>query len=122
MRIPIAYALSYPKRIPDAGKRFSFTELGEMTFEKPDPDTFECLKLAYEAIEKGGSYPAVLNCANEEAVSAFLNDMISFVQIAECVKYAIDAHDCTEISCVDDIFEVEARSRASVKQYIYSLT
>ena len=122
MRLPIAYALSFPERVEDPGKRFSITDLGAMTFEKPDLDTFKCLKLAYEAIEKGGSYPVVLNCANEEAVDSFLGGKISFVQIADCVEYALDVHDRTEIRCVDDILRVETESRNSVRSYIKKLT
>ena len=122
MRLPIAYALSYPERLESPGKRFSFTDLASMTFERPDLDTFKCLKLAYEAIEKGGSYPAVLNCSNEEAVAAFLAGRIRFVQIADCVEYALDSHDGADIRTVEDIFEVEKTSRSSVRSYINNLT
>ena len=122
MRLPIAYALSYPERLDSPGKRFSFTDLMSMTFERPDPETFRCLKLAYEAIEKGGSYPAVLNCANEEAVAAFLGGRISFVQIADCVEYALNSHSGAAIRSVDDIFNVETESRESVRSYINKLT
>ena len=122
MRLPIAYALSYPERLESPGKRFSFTDLASMTFEKPDLDTFKCLKLAYEAIEKGGSYPAVLNCSNEEAVAAFLAGRIRFVQIADCVEYALDSHDGADNRTVEDILEVEKTSRSSVRSYINNLT
>ena len=122
MRLPIAYALSFPERMEEPGKRFSFTDLGAMTFEKPDPETFKCLKLAYEAIENGGSYPVVLNCANEEAVASFLGGKISFVQIADSVEYALDVHERTEIRSVDDILNIENESRASVRSYINKLT
>ena len=122
MRLPIAYALSYPERLEEPGKRFSFTELGSMTFEKPDLETFKCLKLAYDAIEKGGSWPVVLNCANEEAVSAFLSGQIRFVQIADCVERALDLHDGVNIGTVDDILEVEKESRAAVRSYINKFT
>lgn len=122
MRLPIAYALSFPDRMEEPGKRFGFTDLGTMTFEKPDPETFKCLKLAYAAIDKGGSYPIVLNCSNEEAVAAFLAGKISFVQIADCVEYAMDQHTVCSIDCVDHILSVEQKSRADVKQYINNLT
>ncbi|MBQ3931274.1 MAG: 1-deoxy-D-xylulose-5-phosphate reductoisomerase, partial [Firmicutes bacterium] len=122
MRLPIAYALSFPERVEEPGKRFSFTGQGAMTFEKPDPETFKCLKLAYEAIEKGGSYPVVLNCANEEAVASFLGGKISFVQIADSVEYALDVHERAEIRSVDDILRVETESRQSVRSYINKLT
>lgn len=122
MRIPIAYALSYPGRLPAAGRKFSFTDLGRMTFEKPDPKVFRCLGLAYEAIEKGGSYPVVLNSANEEAVAAFLKDRISFVQIADCVEAALDAHSPHAIGSVDDILDIEKEARAYVLRHIDKLT
>ena len=122
MRLPIAYALSYPERLETPGRRFSFTDLGSLTFEKPDPETFKCLKLAYQAIEKGGSYPAVLNCANEEAVAAFLNGNIRFVQIADCVEHALAQHGGADIRSVDDILEVEKESRTAVRLYINKLT
>ena len=122
MRLPIAYALSYPERLEEPGKRFSFTDLASLTFERPDPETFKCLKLAYGAIEKGGSYPVVLNCANEEAVAAFLLGKIRFVQIADCVEYALAQHKRADIRTVDDILEIEKKSRASVRSYINNLT
>ena len=122
MRLPIAYALSYPERLESPGKRFSFTDLAAMTFEKPDPDTFKCLKLSYAAIEKGGSYPAVLNCADEEAVAAFLKGRIRFVQIADCVEYALENHKGADIKSVDDILEIEIESRAAVRSYFKKLT
>ena len=122
MRLPIAYALSYPERLEEPGKRFSFTDLAAMTFEKPDPETFRCLGLAYGAIEKGGSYPAVLNCANEEAVAAFLGGKIRFVQIADCVEHALERHKGADIRSVDEILDVEIESRDSVRSYINKLT
>ena len=122
MRLPIAYALSFPERLESPGRRFSFTELGAMTFEKPDLETFKCLKLAYCAIEKGGSWPVVLNCANEEAVAAFLGGQVRFVQIADCVEYALESHKGAMIGSVDDILEVEKESRSSVRSYISNLT
>ena len=93
-----------------------------MTFEKPDPKVFRCLGLAYEAIEKGGSYPVVLNSANEEAVAAFLKDRISFVQIADCVEAALDAHSPHAIGSVDDILDIEKEARAYVLRHIDKLT
>ena len=121
MHVPIAYALSYPDRLPDAGKKFSFFGLAGMSFEKPDPEVFRCLKLAHKAIEEGRSYPIVLNASNEEAVSAFLADRISFIQIADCVEFALNSHIVTEITSVDDILEVERRCRKTVREYIRNL-
>lgn len=118
MRIPIAYALAFPERVQDAGKKFSFFDLGTMTFEKPDPDVFRCLGLAYRAIKQGKSYPIVLNAANEEAVAAFLADRITFAQIADLVEFALDSHSVTEITSLDDILEVERESREVVTAHI----
>ena len=122
MRIPIAYALAYPCRLPDAGRKFSFTDIGKMTFEKPDPKVFRCLGLAYEAIEKGGSFPVVLNSANEEAVAAFLKGRVSFVQIADCVEAALESHSPRSIGSVEDILDIGKESRAFVLGYIDNLT
>ena len=118
MRLPIAYALSFPERVPDAGKKFSFFDMGTMTFEKPDMSVFRCLALAYKAIEFGGSYPIVLNAANEEAVAAFLADQIRFIQIADCVEEALSRHSYTQITQLDDILEVERISRECVRGMI----
>lgn len=82
MRLPIQYALSYPYRLSNGFPRFSFQEFQELTFEKPDYETFRNLTLAYEALGTGGNAPCVLNAANEVAVDAFLNDQIRFQDIA----------------------------------------
>ena len=118
MRIPIGYALSYPRRLSNIGESLDLFELSSMHFEKADPDTFKCLGLAMKAIEAGGSYTIVLNAANEEAVAAFLNDRISFVQIGDAVEEALNRHKKEDIKCVDDIFEVEKTSRKDVLEYI----
>ncbi len=86
MKVPIVYALSYPDRINTDFKRFSFSDYPTLTFEKPDRHTFECLSLAYEALEKCGNMPCILNAANEVAVEAFLADNIKFLQIPELIN------------------------------------
>jgi 1-deoxy-D-xylulose-5-phosphate reductoisomerase len=86
MKLPIQYAFSYPKRIPNAFPRFDFTKYPRLNFEKPDTETFRCLALAYAALEKGGNQSCVLNAANEIAVEAFLNDKIGFPAISETVE------------------------------------
>lgn len=92
MKIPIAYALSYPERLPDVGESLDFFKLGNMHFEKPDRGTFECLGLAYKAMEHGLSYRVVLNAANEIAVEAFLKGEIKFTQIPEVINKACAQH------------------------------
>ena len=120
MRLPIAYALSFPERLEDPGKKFSFFDIGSMSFERPDLSVFRCLALACRAIEQGGSYPIVLNAANEEAVAAFLADRISFTQIADCVEAALDSHSFTKITSLDDILAVEKTARISVQESIHN--
>ena len=85
MKLPIQYALFYPDRRPLEGKRLDFYALGQMTFEKPDTETFKGLALAYEAARIGGSMPTVFNAANEKAVALFLDKKISFLQIADVI-------------------------------------
>ncbi len=127
MRVPIAYALSWPKRLPltsDEGMEggcaapLDLFSIGALHFEKPDLNAFPCLALAYKAIELGKSYPIVLNAANEEAVAAFLADRISFCRIGELVEKAMEAHKPADIGCVEDIFEVERETREIVKGVI----
>ena len=123
MRVPIAYALSWPERLEltednimvnGSVHPLDLFAVGALHFEKPDLNAFRCLALAYRAIEAGKSYPIVLNAANEEAVAAFLADRIRFYQIGELVEKAMDAHHAAEIRCVEDIFEVERESRETV--------
>ncbi len=118
MRIPIGYALSYPKRLDDIGESIDLFSLGSMHFEKPDLEVFKCLRLAMNAIEKGGSYTIVLNAANEEAVAAFLDDKIRFAQIGDAVEEALSKHVPMQIHSVEDIFEIEKESRRAVLEYI----
>ena len=86
MKLPIQYALTYPERVPCNIKRLSLIDYGTLSFAKPDFNTFICLQACYEALEKGGLYPALVNGANEEAVSLFLNGKISFLTIGQFVR------------------------------------
>ncbi|MGI5895697.1 MAG: 1-deoxy-D-xylulose-5-phosphate reductoisomerase [Oscillospiraceae bacterium] len=86
MKLPIQYALTYPERVPCNIKRLSLTDYGTLSFAKPDLNTFVCLQACYEALEKGGLYPALVNGTNEEAVSLFLNGKISFLTIGQFVR------------------------------------
>ena len=92
MKLPIQYALFYPDRKPMAGKRVDFFELGSITFEKPDIETFSGLALAYQAATKGGSMPTVYNAANEKAVALFLEKKISYLGITELIEEAMSHH------------------------------
>ena len=86
MKLPISYAFSYPKRINSASKRFDFFSMRSFTFEKPDTDKFRNLSFAFEAIEKGGNMPCILNAANEIAVDAFLHDRVGFLEMSDIIE------------------------------------
>ena len=107
MRLPIQYALYYPKRVYLDGKRLDFSTLSEITFQKPDLNTFLGLKYAYEAIEVGGSMPTVLNAANELAVAKFLNKKIRFLEIYEIIRTCMDSHTLINAPTVEEILETE---------------
>ena len=92
MRLPIQYAFTCPQRRFLAGERVDFFKLGQLTFEKPDTETFRALKLAYQAIEAGGTMPCVFNAANELAVRLFLQGKVRFLQIAELIEEKMKAH------------------------------
>ncbi len=107
MKLPIQYALFYPDRKPMDGKRVDFFELGQITFEKPDTDTFTGLALAYEAARAGGSMPTVYNAANEKAVELFLNRRISYLGITELISEAMSRHQTIANPTVEEILDTE---------------
>ncbi len=107
MKLPIQYALFYPNRRPMAGKRVDFYELGSITFERPDIETFTGLKLALRAAREGGSMPTVFNAANEEAVRLFLQRKIRFLQIPEIIEMCMQAHKRIENPEVKAILAAE---------------
>lgn len=110
MKLSIQYALFYPDRRPMQGKRVDFYTLGSITFERPDLETFRGLKMAYDAIGKGGSMPTVFNAANERAVSLFLDRKIKFLEIYDLIQGAMEHHKNIQNPSVDDILEAEAES------------
>lgn len=110
MKLPIQYALSYPDRRPMAGKRVDFFELGSLTFEKPDTDTFTGLALAYRAARTGGSLPTVFNAADEKAVALFLKRKISYLQIPELIGEAMEHHRTVQNPGVEEILAAEAET------------
>lgn len=107
MKLPIQYALFYPDRRPMAGKRLDFYELKEITFEKPDMETFPGLALAYKAGETGGSMPTVYNAANEKAVSLFLEGKISYLEITEIIEACMERHKVVSNPDVEQILLAE---------------
>ncbi len=118
MKIPIQYALLYPDRMECPTKRLSLTDYGCLTFEKPDYETFKCLSSAIKAIKMGGAYPCLVNSANEEAVKAFLNDEIPFIQIGEIVSSVIEKFAPAQITCYDDVVKADVSAREYVRSII----
>lgn len=107
MRLPIQYALYYPERRPMSGKRLSLTDLGSLTFEEPDLETFYGLALAVDAFEAGGNVPTVFNAANEKAVAMFLNGKTGFLGIMDIITECIQSIEYIDNPSVDDILRTE---------------
>lgn len=112
MRLPIQYALSHPERWEAAIPGLDLTRPMHLDFDRPDQDRFPCLGLAYRALARGGSAPAVLNAANEEAVSGFLEGRIPFTAIPESVGEVMEAHPSSPLSALEDVLEADAWARA----------
>jgi len=111
MRIPIQYALTYPKRLSADFPRLDFLTLKELTFEQPNFEKFRCLKLSYEALEAGGAAPAVLNAANEVAVNLFLSRKIGCVEIPQIVEKALTNCKFNNCDKVGDLLQVDKLTR-----------
>ncbi len=117
MRIPISFALAYPERLPnDRPSLDFFREASELTFEKPDMEVFRCLKLAYEAAEAGGTYPAAMNGANEVLVDAFLTGKISFVDIQKNIEIILNEHKPEYNINLEDILEADSTARRRARE------
>ena len=108
MRLPIQYALYYPERRNLSGRRLDLFEIADLTFEKPDTDTFRGLALAYQAMEKGGNIPTVYNAANEKAVRLFLDRKISYPEITELIEACMENAEFIDHPDVDEILGTEA--------------
>jgi 1-deoxy-D-xylulose-5-phosphate reductoisomerase len=118
MKLPILYALSYPKRLKSDFERFSFADYPSLTFEKADMDTFCNLRLAYEVIEKGGNLPCVLNAANELAVQAFLEDKIGFLEIADLNLKLVETASFESNIDIQVLVESDAETRARAAELL----
>lgn len=116
MKLPIQYALFYPDRRAMAGKRVDFFALGQLTFERPDTETFRGLQLAYEAAGTGGSLPTVFNAANEKAVALFIERKIGFLQIPELIERSMGHHKVMENPSVEEILQAEAETYEYIEQ------
>jgi len=117
MKIPIQYALTYPRHINSEWESLDLASIGSLTFEYPDFDKFPCIRLAYDALRVGGSTPAVLNVVNEYAVYKFLNNEISFTDIPKMIEQACESHNWIEHLDFETLLELEAWSIEFVNSF-----
>lgn len=111
MKTPIAYALSWPERLPLQLPALDLCALSDLTFSRPDLELFPCLKLAYQALEQGGSAPVVLNAANEVAVDCLLNDRIRFLDIPTLIEEVLNRTPYQCVDSVEDVIGIDERAR-----------
>jgi len=116
MKVPIQYALSFPGRWAAPHERLDWSELTRLDFERPDTEKFPCLRLAYEALEAGGTAPAVLNAANETAVGLFLDEKISFPDIPRLIEDALGRTATASASSLGGLTETDRAARDAVKE------
>ena len=121
MKLPIAYAFTYPKRVDFGGKRLTLADYSTMTFEAPDTERFPMLKFAYDAIEKGGNMPCILNAANEIAVAAFLEEKIKFTDIPNLAYSAMSSGNFIKNPIYEDYVETDKLTRIYTKELIKNL-
>ena len=115
MRIPIAYTLAWPERMQTPSERLSLAEIGTLQFQAPDPERFPALRLARQALERGGGEAVVLNAANEVAVEAFLAGRIGFCDIVRLVEDAVDGADRAAPGSIEDVLALDAATRERVR-------
>ena len=115
MRLPIQYAITYPERADFAFEHLSLADIGTLTFQKPDTDTFRCLPICIEAVKRGGLAPAAVNGANEEAVALFLAGKIKFLQIAEMAQKALNSVNNKSEYTIEDVFEADRAARELIR-------
>ena len=118
MRIPIAYALAWPDRMPTPAQRLDLAAIARLDFGEPDLERFPALRLSREALEAGGSAPAVLNAANEVAVATFLDGRISFPDISKLVDMALQENESPAPRSIEDVFEIDRKVRTEVTAMI----
>lgn len=111
MKVPIQYALTYPKRIKNSYPKIDFTKRNTLTFEQPDLEVFQCLDLAYRAMAIGGTMPTVLNAANEIAVKKFLEKKISFLEIPKLIEKTMSAYNVKCDYCLKDLLDADRWAR-----------
>ncbi|ERM84395.1 1-deoxy-D-xylulose 5-phosphate reductoisomerase [Rhodonellum psychrophilum GCM71 = DSM 17998] len=120
MRIPIQFALSYPERLKADFPRFNFAQYPNLTFEQPDFETFQNLQLAFDAMEKGGNAPCILNAANEIAVAAFLREEVGFLEMSDLIAETMVKMDFIPKPSLEDFIETDKMSRIITQKFIKS--
>ena len=118
MQIPIAYALNYPTRLENQINKLNLFDIRDLTFEKPDLNKFKCLRLAYEAIEKGHSFQVILNAANEVLVDAFLNRKIKYTDIPNGIEKVMNMYEKRELNSVEDILAFDKEVKEKTREMI----
>lgn len=118
MKLPIQYALGFPQRIKNTFPRFNFADYSQLTFEQPDLETFRNLALAFEAIDKKGNMPCILNAANEIAVQAFLEDKISFLGMSDLIEKCMQTATFINIPSYEDYVQTDIQVREMAMSYI----
>ena len=118
MRTPISYAMHYPQRVPLEPPALDLWKFGTLTFHQPDPVRFPCLPLAYEALERGGTCPAILNAANEAAVDAFLHHGLPFGKIASVIDQTVQCADVQPLTSLEDALEADRWAREKASAFI----
>ncbi len=118
MRIPIAHALAYPERMETPADKLDLARIGTLSFEQPDLDRFPALRVAREALEAGGGVPIVLNAANEEAVAAFLDRRIGFLDIVQTVEAAVARTSAAAPQSIAEVIDIDRAARALAKEYM----
>jgi 1-deoxy-D-xylulose-5-phosphate reductoisomerase len=121
MRTPISYAMRYPGRMSLDLPSLDLTEIGTLTFCKPDHERFPCLGLGYDSLRIGGTMPATMNAANEVAVEAFLNGGIRFIDIVDIIRSTMDLHTTKEVETLEDALEADRWAREKAESLVVAL-
>ena len=121
MKVPISYALAWPGRIDTTVQTLDLAAVGNLTFEKPDPDKFPALKIAKQTLQEGGTAPAIFNAANEIAVDNFLKNNISFTQITDIVEKTLNNISTSLLTSIEQVYDIDQEARATASQIIKNI-
>jgi 1-deoxy-D-xylulose-5-phosphate reductoisomerase len=122
MRMPIQYALTYPARVPSQQVQLDWPNLRRLDFEKASTRRFPCLRLAREAMRKGGAHPAALNAADEVAVAAFLENRLPFLGIPDVIERVLERTSRTKLTSIDDVLHADHEARRQAAEEVFALT